>query len=361
MDRHPRALSVPARRLGATLITLVFVLLFQATGSLGAQPYQAPHIQASYDGSWSGATSQNKPFSFTIAGNALTRIETQFVVPGCTVTQTLTGAIPITGNTFSVTAGGTAIQGTFGSLSSAFGTVHYTSSNPACSGTVNATWSAIRTTPIPTDTPTPTATHTASPTATQTATPTQISLTPAPLISKVAYLPSLLKQDLPTPTPTATPTPTITPTPKPGAATKVYLCYDSQRSPKEFLSAQPCSLSNVQLFVYAGTQLEARNFEIPLTGDIAGASYSFEVLLASRGTTNFAVSAILRHGGVDTTLASTTFTARATTFEPFTATVTGVDPAAANGDVLIVRIRSVSGSDAAILITSSHQTFLSIN
>lgn len=354
MHLHYRAFSIPARRFSTLLLILGLIPLFWATVSFGAQPYQALQPQATYDGNWSGTTSQNKTFSFTVASNAITRIETQFVVPGCTVTQTLTTTIPITGNTFSVALSGTSIQGTFDSLSSASGTAQFTSSNPACSGTVNTTWSVARTTPIPTNTPTSTATNTATPTHTPTTTPTDPPATPVLLVAKVAYLPVILKHSPPTPTLTPTPTP------KPGAATTLYLCYDTQRSPKEFLSAQPCTLSNIQLFVYAGTEFDTRSFEIPLSGDIAGTSYTFEVLLASRGTTDFLVSAILRRNGVETTLASTTFTARSTTFETFTATVQGADPITGNGDTLLMRIRSISGSDAAILIANNHQTFLKI-
>jgi 6-phosphogluconolactonase (cycloisomerase 2 family) len=212
----------------------------------------------------------------------------------------------------------------------------------------------------------------ATPTATATATATT---NPAPTATPTArglYLPLVLEQEPPTatatptatlpPSPTATPpaTATASPTRVPGAALTLYLCYDQQRNPEEFLSAQPCPIDNMQLFVYAGTSLESRSFEYPLTGDIAGTTYTFEVLLASRGTTNFTVSAILRRGGVESTLASTTFTARSTTFQPFVATVAGQDPTAASGDTLIVRVRSTSGSDAAMLIAQSRQTFLKI-
>ncbi len=119
--------------------------------------------------------------------------------------------------------------------------------------------------------------------------------------------------------------------------------------------------TSVQLFLYSGTSLESYSFELPLSSDIAGTSYTFQVPLASSGTTNFVVSAILRqNNGTETTLASAPFTAASTTFRDFTATVSGPDPRVGSGDVLIVRIQSISGSDSAILMTPSHQSFLTI-
>lgn len=102
------------------------------------------------------------------------------------------------------------------------------------------------------------------------------------------------------------------------------------------------------------------SLELLFSGDIKGISYTFEVLLASRGSTSFTVSAILRHNGVEMSLASTAFTASSTTFMPFTATVSGLDPAVQPGDVFLVGVRSTAGSAAAMLITSSHQTFVRI-
>lgn len=206
-------LSAHASAIRLALLLVSLLLLF-TTSSLGA-----PIVSAIYDGSWSGTTSQGRTFSLTVANDAVTRIEAEYVVPGCTVKQTITGNIPLAGNSFSVSVSGTSIQGTFVSLSAASGTLTYTSSNPACSGTVNATWSATRTTPIPTTpvpsiTPTRTATSTPTATLSPTAIPTPAQLTPAPLIAKEAYLPSILKLD-PPPTATLPPTPTSIPPTQP--------------------------------------------------------------------------------------------------------------------------------------------------
>ena len=173
--------------------------------------------------------------------------------------------------------------------------------------------------------------------------------------SSISYLPFARKSD---PTPTSTPMPTVTPLP--GTGTTFYLCYDSQRTPKQFLSAQPCPQANFALFIYPVSGFDTRDFAVVLPGDITGASYSFEVLLGSSGSTTVQVSAILRRNGAETTLASTIFTVHSLDYTAFTATLSGIDPAAAQGDELVLRVRSLAGSDAAMLISQSHQTFVRI-
>ena len=205
--------SALARKLSFFLLAVLFVLLF-TTAPFSTFSSATALVQATYDGNWSGTTSQGRPFSFTAASDTITRIETQFVVPGCTVTQTLTGNFPITSNAFSVSVSGTSIQGTFVSLSFASGNAQFTSSNPFCSGTVNITWSATRTTPPPTITLTPSATAT-TPTATNiavTTTPAGAPTTNTPTPGDV-YLALMVKQSPPTPTST----PTSTPTPPPAS------------------------------------------------------------------------------------------------------------------------------------------------
>jgi hypothetical protein len=190
----------------------LLVLLFTAA-PFSAFSSAAVLVQGAYDGNWSGTTSQGKPFSFTASSGTIIQIETQFVLPGCTVTQTLTGNFAITGNTFSVSVSSTSIQGTFVSLSFASGNAQFTSFNPFCSGTVKITWSAARITPIPPITPTPSATATTTPTATNiaaTVTPAGAPTTNTPTPGDV-YLSLVVKQD----PPTLTPTPTSTSTPPP--------------------------------------------------------------------------------------------------------------------------------------------------
>lgn len=169
--------------------------------------------------------------------------------------------------------------------------------------------------------------------------------------SKV-YLPAIMK---PAPAPSE---------PQPGydpeRGVTFYLCSSEARTPSEFLSGQPCPNIDLQAFLYAGTALSTRDFAFVLSEDLVGSNYTFDVLLASLGSTTFDVSAILKRGGSEQTLASTRFTATSRTFTPFTATVAGADAAAAYGDQLILRVRSVSGADAALRIVDTRQTFLNI-
>ncbi len=107
-----------------------------------------------YAGSWSGSTSQGKPLSFVVVGNAISTITFGWHGTGsCTVdgetTITYNPPRAISGNTFTLTGSGIlayTLNGTFASSSSATGSVSFTFSNPypACTASGSASWSASK-------------------------------------------------------------------------------------------------------------------------------------------------------------------------------------------------------------------------
>lgn len=109
----------------------------------------------SFNGTWSGTTSQGKTIAFTVTNNLITTVSVGWRAAGsCTaegdVTVTYTPGRPITsGNTFTLTSSGPlamTINGTFNSSNSASGTASFTYNQPfpPCSATGSATWTASK-------------------------------------------------------------------------------------------------------------------------------------------------------------------------------------------------------------------------
>jgi hypothetical protein len=110
---------------------------------------------ASYNGNWSGATSQQRAFSFTVSNNAFTTWKLDWHATGScgtvdgTTTVTYNTPLAISGSSFTLTtAGPTSItlNGTFSSTSSASGSfsVNYNQPFPACSASGSGTWTATK-------------------------------------------------------------------------------------------------------------------------------------------------------------------------------------------------------------------------
>lgn len=140
------------------------------------------------------------------------------------------------------------------------------------------------------------------------------------------------------------------------------LCFDSQRSPQTYLTQQSCKLGgSVQFYLYSGSSLAKRDFEFPLSGDIVGSTYVFNVHLATLGKANIEVSALVVQNGTETTLASRTFSVNSTIYSAFNATLKGVNPTTRSGDKLILRVRSLAGSSTSgLLIADNRQSYLTI-
>jgi hypothetical protein len=152
----------------------------------------------------------------------------------------------------------------------------------------------------------------------------------------------------PTPEPpTATPTPEPpTPTPTPFPEITVYLCNTGDMS---ILTTEECKETGGFVYHSIGPAiLEPLTFEYTLDGDIKGSSFSYNLALASFGSTTFDAEILLRQNGNETVLASTSFTASSDNFEQFSETVTGVDPDTVKGDILLLRISFTGGDKGAI-------------
>jgi hypothetical protein len=108
-----------------------------------------PTTPPNYDGSWSGVTSQGKPFSFTVSEGAVTNIYIGYSVTGnCSpvpIASQLYSRYAINGNSFSTT-GNMNISGTFSSADKAGGsfTLNFTGNPSGCSSTASGTWSATK-------------------------------------------------------------------------------------------------------------------------------------------------------------------------------------------------------------------------
>lgn len=212
-------------------------------------------------------------------------------------------------------------------------------------------------TPCPTDsvvTPGGCATVTPTPTLTSTATETPgptHTLTDTPTATSTSTSTSTATNTV-TPTPTHTSTPTQTPTP---VSLVLDLCTDDRGS---VLTVNCNRIGATQYYFYP--PYNSHQFKYTLTGDIQGTTYSFNLWLASLGATTFEVSIILQQDGNETTLASTSFTATSSTYTQFSATVTGIDPATVNNDVLILKVFGVSGADGGLLNSQSRPSFITV-
>jgi hypothetical protein len=468
----------PPRLFSALLVLLISATLLSAPPSHAATP-------GFYAGTWTGTTSQGLPLSFTVTGDAITRIEARFRIGICTITTTVTASLPISGDSFSGSLGNQGINGTFTAADTAAGTGFYTSTNPACLGTATVSWNATRPATLASISGTVRDTNGAPLEGVQlTATPTQAGQSPvtaqsaadgsytlnvpagtyslvaakpqyrpaqragisvppntagidlvlapeqpavtgairgtlrtpsgSPLAgaqilatplqggaspataetgadggytlslpagdytlraTKAEYQPREVQASAPQtgesvvdlvlspvvvflPIVTGTsvvvqPTPIVTPTP--GTSLKLDLCSDAGRN----YLATPCNrTAAVQYFFYP--PYSSREFEYPLTGDIRGNLYSFNLWMASSGTTTFNVTILLRRGGTDTVLASTSFAVSAGDYEQFTRTIAGIDPASASGDTLVLRIETPSGARGGLVNGAAQPSFITV-
>jgi hypothetical protein len=126
------------------------VLLGLLGSELRAQPAPAPQptpAPVSYDGSWVGATGQEREVSFEVAGNTITSISFKAKLDDCDLESTTTGRITIADGSFTVASQGEltfTLRGTFLSPTSAEGTLDIQSRFPGCGGTLSLGWRASR-------------------------------------------------------------------------------------------------------------------------------------------------------------------------------------------------------------------------
>jgi hypothetical protein len=147
----------------------------------------------------------------------------------------------------------------------------------------------------------------------------------------------------PTATPTATTQPSPTPTGEPSTGDKLYLRYDSDTR-RPYFSTEPMPPGwSTQLYYYPGTTY---TWEMPLTGDIEGSRYTFNLYLASSRSTTFGAQ-LLANGEE---LATYYFEAGSTTYRRFTAELDGIDPTTTSGDLLRLRVWHQQGSQGGLLM-----------
>ena len=114
-----------------------------------------PAPGGSYDGSWTGTTSQGRTFNFTVSGSRVTSITYGYSVGGCSGTSTTTfntGGTITNGSfneTTTIAAASTAtFSGSFNSGASASGTMRisftYIPFAQPCSGSATLTWTATK-------------------------------------------------------------------------------------------------------------------------------------------------------------------------------------------------------------------------
>lgn len=107
---------------------------------------------ASFDGNWSGTTSQGKSFTFTVTGNGISTFTLNWSTTGgsCSATGTTTTTFnppqAISGSSFSLSVPGSpaiSISGTFASANSASG--NFSVTNPfGCPSSGSGTWNATK-------------------------------------------------------------------------------------------------------------------------------------------------------------------------------------------------------------------------
>jgi hypothetical protein len=93
-----------------------------------------------YDGAWTGTTSQNRPFAFTVAQNAVIRLDTSYLIGGTTapvaIQRSFSPGLPISNGSFTLQEQGLVVTGNFASETAASGRLEPTR--------VSATWQATR-------------------------------------------------------------------------------------------------------------------------------------------------------------------------------------------------------------------------
>jgi hypothetical protein len=111
--------------------------------------------------------------------------------------------------------------------------------------------------------------------------------------------------------------------------------------------------SSTAVLLYPGLDRSARDFTYTLTGDLKGAKYGIHLFLATAGTMTVDVQVVLKQAGQETSLASTGLTATGSTYQDYSADVTGSDPTTAQGDILILRISPASGSPGGLVFSNN--------
>ena len=183
-----------------------------------------------------------------------------------------------------------------------------------------------------------------------TPTATSVSETPAAI--------STLAPSTATPTPmpaaiqsTAMPTsPTATLTLAPSVI--LYLREDDQLSESPFSDA-----ALIQTFAGAENSAEWR---AALRGDIEGTMYEFRVFFASYGDTTYQLDIILDHEGNQTVLATTSVEIGEDKFKLCPETVSGTDPDAVAGDMLIFRMTHIAGDSGAVAVSPDFQSHIAL-
>jgi hypothetical protein len=173
--------------------------------------------------------------------------------------------------------------------------------------------------------------------------------------------------------PVATPTPapsTATPTPMPAAIQStttptsptatltlapsliLYLREDDQLSESPFSDA-----ALIQTFAGAENSAEWRT---TLRGDIEGTMYEIRVFFASYGNTTYQLDIIHDHKGNQTVLATTSVKIGEDKFKLYPETVSGTDPDAVAGDMLIFRMTHIAGDSGAAAISPNFQSHIAL-
>ena len=139
--------SETSRYIAMATLTLVLV----ACGSDKDSTSPSQQAVQTYDGSWTGTTSQGQLVAFTVAGATIRDVSIKFQLTGnCGIAGTTVNVVGPAGTlssqqfTLGSAAAGFTVSGTFSSFTAVAGTASYTQtgSNPPCTSTATATWSA---------------------------------------------------------------------------------------------------------------------------------------------------------------------------------------------------------------------------
>ncbi len=140
-------------------------------------------------------------------------------------------------------------------------------------------------------------------------------------------------------------------------STALYICSDSLTH-EAVLARYECDMLGVYQRNFS-SNLPPADYAYTLDGDVAGTSYSFNLMLASDGQTTFEVAIIVIQGGMETVLAATTFDVTEVEhqdgfirYTEYTKTVTGIDPTTSPGDTLILRISASRGEGSMSAVNS---------
>jgi hypothetical protein len=137
---------------------------------------------------------------------------------------------------------------------------------------------------------------------------------------------------------------------KPAKSTKLYLAFGGDFA----LQTEPAPVGSAASFFC----LSPFDWQAVLAGDIRGTSYSFSLGLAndlgSSAPGKLLAQIILKSAAKETVLAAATFTTSSNP-EVKKATVTGNDPEAKDGDLLVVRVTRVEGSPCLYFHSSTYR------